>query len=154
MTPAALAASFTPISADFQLNAWSLLSVVLALATVLGYYRRKPAVDVDLATLQGSITNLQKSVDALTQEHKRHAGHEAEIEQLKSQVRELRAQRETDGHNQRSYIAKLSREIFEKIEAQGEGMDSKLETLSLTINKEFRDLYRALGKAEGQLEHA
>jgi hypothetical protein len=163
MHAAALAASFAPISPDFQLNIWNLLALLLAVLAVVGHFRRTPPLDSELVKLNGAISGLDRSVTALTKSHQDHVAHAGKIAHLEEQVRDLKGHRESDAQNQRSYIAKNTREIFEKIDLNyrdfGKKLDEtnsvitdKIDALSRTFNQEVRDLARALGKTEGKLE--
>lgn len=135
-----LAASFTPITAEFQLNVWNLLTLIGALLALWASLRRKPAVDVDLVQLKGSIEGLQKSVDALTAGQRSHDSHQSEIATLKAEVRELKGHREVDGGAQRRHIGYLQKEIFDKIESQGGIMQDKIDTLSAQTQQRILDL--------------
>lgn len=141
MLPATFAASFAPISSDFQLNVWNVLTLVGALVALWAAVRRKPTVDVDLVQLKSSIDGLQKSVDALTANQKEHAANAVEIDQLKAEVRELKSHRENDGGTQRRHIAHLSREIFDKIDA----LDNK-------FSANLQSIERGLGRFDGAFD--
>lgn len=159
MIPAILA-DFQPISPGFQLDVYSLILIFAAIAGivigVLGLWisaRRKPTLEAHLVKLELTIEGLQGSVEKLTATQEKQAGHEIEITALKEKVRSLEGRLENDIGAQRRNVAHVNRELGEKIDNSAKVMEDKLQALSDTLNKEFRDLYRALGKAEGQLEH-
>lgn len=118
--------------------------------------RRQPSLDVDLVSLQGSITTLNASVADLKAAKDNHNGHRERIAALEARCTEqkelcehLKAQLEREIAAQRSFQAKNTREIFDRIEADGKDLRASITILGSTINKEFNTLYRALGKVEG-----
>ena len=147
----ALFASFTPIDAGFQLNVMSVLGVVGVIAGLWAVFRRRPPVDVDLVRLHTSIQSLEKAVDALTIAHKRHEAHENKLAELDSKLRHLESLRESDAHTQRSYMAKTTREIFDRIESESRVTQDKLDTLTHTVAENMQRVERGLGNVEGAM---
>jgi hypothetical protein len=111
--------------------------------------RRQPSVDVDLVGLSAAIKTLTASVEELKTAKDNHSGHRERIAALETRCAELKTQLEREIATQRSYIAKNTHEIFERIEADSKETRTAIGTLTKTINTEFNTLYRALGKVEG-----
>lgn len=118
--------------------------------------KRQPSLDVDLVSLQSAITTLTASVADLKAAKDSHNGHkeriaalEARCAEQRAQCEDLKGQLEREIASQRSFQAKNTREIFERIEADAKDLRTSIATLGTTINKEFNTLYRALGKVEG-----
>jgi hypothetical protein len=111
--------------------------------------RRKPSLDVDLVGLQSSINTLNTTVADLKLAKDNHNGHRERIIALETRCAELKTQLEHEIASQRSFQARNTREIFERIEADSKALQASIGALSSTINKEFITLYRALGKVEG-----
>lgn len=137
-----LLAEFTPLSAHAQLTIVSVLIVagmVVQIAANLYNARRKPPIDAELIKLQSAIDTLTTGVRKLHAAAEAHAGHEAEIGQLKEEVRELKAARERDLAAARDESRETAQELFRKID---ELKDSTAANL--------RAVERAIGQLEGR----
>jgi len=150
--PPAFLADFSPLDGAFQNNVYSLILIVSAVAGLWLMSRRKPAVDTDLAKLTSSIDTLTTAVSKLEEANEKYSGNHAEIAHLKEEVRELKAQRGQDITEYRKYVLEVSQTFSKRIESESRITQDKLDTISNTINAEFRTLYRALGKVEGQTD--
>jgi hypothetical protein len=144
-------AEFTPLDAKFQVNVMSVLGIVGVIAGIWAMFRRRPPVDVDLVRLHTSIESLEKAVDALTIAHKRHEAHENKLAELDAKVRHLEGLRETDAHAHRSYMAKTTRELFERIESEGRITQDKLDALTASLGENMQRMERGLGNVEGTM---
>lgn len=145
-------AEFTPLDPKFQVNVMSVLGIVGVIAGLWAMFRRRPPVDVDLVRLHTSIEALEKAVDALTVAHKRHEAHENKLSELDSKVRHLEQLRESDAHAHRSYMAKTTREIFERIESEARITQDKLDALMVSISTNLQKVERGLGNVEGAMD--
>ncbi len=103
--------------------------------------RRQPSVDVDLKALETSISTLTTTVDALVKAKDDHTGHKERIIALEARAAELKAQLEREIATQRSYVAKTSKEIFQRID-----------DVQSTVANNFKEVERGLGKVEGSLD--
>ncbi|MBI5770896.1 MAG: hypothetical protein HZA93_24170 [Verrucomicrobia bacterium] len=159
----ARAADFTPLSADFQVNVWNLVSLLIALGTLWAFGRRKPPLDAQLVRLETSIEALNRNMADLATAQKQAAGHELEIAALKDKVRNLEARRDEDLRAQRTYTRETTRELFEKMEsnaritqdrldALANDFAARIETLSQSLSENIQSVERGLGRLEGQME--
>lgn len=103
--------------------------------------RRRPSVDVDLSGLQSAIKTLTASVDELKAARADHNGHKERIAALEEQCRKLDAEAATYASTQRSYLAKLTRDFFDRIEG-----------VEKTMAQNFQTVERGVGRVEGALE--
>lgn len=133
-------ANLKPLSPEIQTSLFTIGGVLMGVVAVLIYFRRNPPLEAQLAAFRAAIATLQKSVDQLATSARAHATHAAEIADLQQEVNKLRSQRDADQQTQRSYIAKNTRELHERIGA-----------VEASINRNFQTLERALGRIEGQI---
>ncbi len=141
----ALAASFTPISEDFQLNVWNLMVLAAAIIALLASFRRKLPLESELVKLQGAIDGLQKSVEALTRAERSHAGHETEIASLRSKITLLESRREEDLRAQRNYTRETTHALFTKLDENSSKTHQKLDNFTSSVNTIFRDIAADIG---------
>jgi hypothetical protein len=145
-------ADFQPIDGAFQLTIYSVILLVAAVAGIWSTFRRKPPIDTHLVKLEGAIDGLQKAVDSLTDEQKKHSSHETKISELEAKVRHLETRREIDAAAHRGDTHQLSKDFSGIVQSEARITQDKFDAIQDTIRAGFTDLYRALGKTEGILE--
>ncbi len=94
--------------------------------------RRQPTVDVDLSKLTASI-------DLLTQLNKRNEERMTILEQ----------KLERDISTQRSYTAKSSKDIFDRIEGVRAEINTRFDRLQTSLTQNVQTIERAIGRIEG-----
>jgi hypothetical protein len=149
----AAAADASAISADNPLFAYAvgavIVGAIITTVTVLEKIdaivqrrKRQPSVDVDLVGLQAAIKTLTSSVDELKAARADHVGHRERIVALEEKCRSLDAEANAAAASQRSHLAKLTRELYERIE-----------NVEKTVALNFKEVERGLGRVEGALSH-
>ena len=102
--------------------------------------KRSPSVDVDLVGLSTAITTLTQTVEELKAAKDHHNGHKERIAALETKCTELKSQLDREISTQRSYVAKTSKDIFDRIES-----------VEKSVSKNFQEVERGLGRVEGSL---
>lgn len=119
----------------------ALVTVADRIDSMLQRRRRQPSLDVDLVGLQSAIKSLTSAVDELKAARADHNGHKERIAALEQRCEALDKEANATASAQRSHLAKLTREFFERIEG-----------VEKTMAKNFQDVERGMGRVEGALE--
>ncbi len=158
-----LLATFQPIPENAQWVIVSLLGIALTLLLIWSLVRRRPPLDSELVKLSLAIKGLQDSFAELNAAMKAHAAQAAEITALQKQVRSLEEHREKDLQAQRTYTRESTRELFakldaqgqltqEKLDAQGQLTQHRLDRINDSLNANFISVENRLGRVDGAIE--
>lgn len=116
--------------------------------------KRQPALDSELVKFTAAIGSLEASVKILSEAKDKHAGHSLQLAQLERELREQKERADRSEASNRKYMMETTREIFAAIKSETKIFSDKVDALTVSMNKEFRDIAADIGALKEASENA